>query len=123
MLLALLGMPLAIVALERALREARGLEPSELNPLPLALGGMLAYNYFLYRGLFNYVLGVPLAIGSLAAIVACGARRASRVRRVALGVCGCALALLAALAHPAALVFLLAAIPAACLAPGRARRI
>jgi hypothetical protein len=123
MLLALLAMPLSALALERALREGRARSGSETSALFVALSALLAFNYFLYRGLFNFVLGVPLAVAALAVVVAVGSPRAGPLRLVGLALLACGLSLLAALAHPAALVFLLAAIPAACLAPGLARRV
>ena len=122
-LLALVGMPLAALAFERSLREERSTNGARNLSLSVPLACVLAYNYFLYRGLFNYVLGVPLAIGCLAAVVASGRPSINRWRAGAYTVMAMVCALLAALAHPAAILFLLVAIPAACITAWRRRGI
>ena len=122
-LFALVGMPLGALAFERSLREERGTN-GERNPtLTVPLACVLAYNYFLYRGLFNYVLGVPLAMGCLAAVVASGHFSITRLRGAAYTAIALVCAWLAALAHPAAILFLLVAIPAACIPAWRRRGI
>ncbi len=122
-LFALIGMPLGALAFERSLREERGTNDERNLSLAVPLACVLAYNYFLYRGLFNYVLGVPLAMGCLAAVVASGRPSANLWRAGAYTAIALVSAVLAALAHPAAILFLLVAIPAACVTALRRRGI
>jgi hypothetical protein len=121
--LSLTGLPLSALALGRALRMQASPASDRLPEVAAtSLSTFLSYNYFAYRGLFNYTLGVPLAIGSLAALLALGAQGLDRRRALALMLLAPALAVLAALAHPAAMVFLLAASAAACIPSGTRRR-
>lgn len=121
----LLLLPLSVLAFAAALRADDADRGAALNSAgwAAALACPLAYNYFLYRGFYNFVLSVPLALGCLAALITVGASRTSRTTRLVLAIASAALAALAALAHPAALVFLVFAVAAACLAPPRRPRI
>ncbi len=125
MFVGLLALPLSVLAFARALRADIGPDgPTRISvEWASALACPLAYNYFLYRGFFNFVLAVPLALGCLAALISVGAPARGRRRRVISGVLASLLAALAALAHPAASVFLLFATVAACLAPSRRPRV
>ena len=109
---ALVGMPLALIAFTRALRAQAPTASRRRLPDAAAtsLGCFLAYNYFTYRGLFNYALAVPLALLALAALVGLGTPRLSFGRRAWLALASVGLAYLAALAHPAATAFLLVAV-------------
>ncbi|MEP7053215.1 MAG: hypothetical protein ABJB12_22820 [Pseudomonadota bacterium] len=109
---ALVGMPLSTQAFARALRSQ--CRPDALYRLPVqpttSLACLLAYNYFTYRGLFNYALSIPFVFGCLAAVLAVGAPRRSFGEQCLLALGAGVCALLAALAHPGALAFLLVAI-------------
>lgn len=121
----LVALPLSVLAFAGALRADAG--PDDPTPISVgwaaALACPLAYNYFLYRGFFNFVLAVPLALGCLAALLHVGAPGKSGPARALSGALACVLAALAALAHPAATVFLVFACAAACLAPPRRPRV
>jgi hypothetical protein len=120
---ALLALPLSALAFARALGGESAADSTPIDPAAAVIVACpLAYNYFLYRGFFNFCWSVPLAVGCLAAVVAAGRRTAGPGRVAGLAVGAAVLASLAALAHPAALVFLLCAVPAACLAGSRSRR-
>ena len=80
-----------------------------------ALACPLAYSYFLYRGLFNYALGIPFAFFALSAVVALGVEMRATTR-VALTLGALAATALAAFAHASAIAFLFFAIPVACAA-------
>jgi hypothetical protein len=122
---ALWGFPLSAIAFSGALRRAA--TPEERSNLPnvaaTSLACPLAYNYFFYRGFFNYAVSVPLAMLCLAGVVASGDERARRLARASFGAGAVVFGLLAALAHPAAMVLLLVATPAACLRGSELRRI
>jgi hypothetical protein len=125
MLLALWGLPLSVLAFQRALRAQAGQNAAPRLPEVSAtsLACFLAYNYFLYRGLLNYALSLPLAMGCLAAVIATGERGISKMAygaRVGLAlICGT----LAGLAHPSAVGFLLVGIGAACVSGAGARKL
>jgi hypothetical protein len=109
---ALLGMPLSALAFAQALRSqarAEGLHRLPVQPTT-SLACLLAYNYFTYRGLFNYALSIPFVFGCLAAVLATGAPRRSFRELCSLGLAAGVCALLAAFAHPGALAFLLVAL-------------
>lgn len=121
--LAVAGLPLSAIALAAALHAQ--VRQGERGALPLvaatSLACPLAYNYFIYRGFFNYTLSVPLAIGCLAAVIAVAPAQ-GLLARAGLAVTAATLGALASLAHPSALVFLLAAISMASLRGASARR-
>ena len=58
-LLALIGMPLGALAFEHSLHEETKNTATQNPSLAVPLACVLSFNYFLYRGLFNYALGVP----------------------------------------------------------------
>lgn len=117
LLFGLWGLPLSALAFSRSLRLVASSGPSPVLP-PLTatwLACPLAYNYFLYRGFFNYALSIPLAFFCLAAVVASGSSNQGRIARAIFGASAPVFAFLASLAHPAAIVFLLVSIPFAAL--------
>jgi hypothetical protein len=120
----LLGFPAAAFAFDAALRRAA--RPGALFHLPARplpwLACPLAYNYFFYRGFFNYTLSLPLGMLCLAALVATGERGGSSTAKAVLACSACLFAALASLAHPAALVFLLVAAPVSCARGSNFRR-
>jgi hypothetical protein len=82
---------------------------------------VLAYSYFLYRGLFNYAIGLPCAFGCIAATIASGDGRKALPRRIGFGLGALLLAVCAALAHTAAAAFLVAAMMALSIRANGAR--
>jgi hypothetical protein len=122
-LLALIGMPLGALAFEHSLHEETKNTATQNPSLAVPLACVLSFNYFLYRGLFNYALGVPLAMGCLAAVVTSGRTSMTRLRSTAYIAIAVVCAWLAALAHPAAIMFLLFAVPVACIPSWRKRGI
>lgn len=121
---ALVGLPIGVWAFTKALR-AQAPEASRDVLVPSAgpaIACVLAYNYFVYRGFFNFVLSVPLAFGTLAAVLAIGKPGIRPAAWLGWGALAAGLSALATLAHPAAAVFLLAAIPLTALrGPVRSR--
>ena len=124
--LSLVLLPLSAFAFSRSLSAA--MAPPNRLPMTSAwsLACPLAYSYFLYRGLFNYSLGLSFAFFALAAVVAQGAQFPAS-RRALLFSSALLATALAAFAHASAIAFLLAAIPVACLdgnaSGSRARRM
>lgn len=125
LLACLIGLPCSAMAFGVALRRAGNSNGAPELPAVSAscLACPLAYNYFLYRGFFNYSLSLPLALLCLSTLVATGVRSQTRRSRNALAAGALVFAVLASLAHPAALVFLLVAVPAACVRGSGFRRI
>lgn len=123
--LALVGMPLSLLAFAQALQNG-GTQRARVAPSVdsgVFLSCVLAFNYFTYRGLLNYSLSIPCAFTVLAAVVALGQARLSSRRIIALTGLAVTFATLAALAHPAAVMFLIVSIACACVRPGKVRRL